>query len=200
MTPKGNIHLRLSLLDAKFRNDGQLTRALFRISKKTFTADDILVLTAFIRRVYFASSLTGYSIQSGLARKDITRYGAFYSLQLADDKAKVVPDKVIETLTKSPEFRLVVNEMLSGNAVREGFGKGQAASAAENALTKKTWIRTGESVTGENRPHSILEGVTIPASEKFLLPEGYEVDAPHDWSIPNPAKSWINCRHAAVYT
>lgn len=199
MSVQGDITIRLALLEAKFRDDASLERVLFRIAKRTVTAADIELLTAVIRRIYFSSSLVGYLVQSQVARAAVSRFGTQYSLALAEAKAGVVPERVVDTLTEHPELVQVVKGMLAGNSVKEGFAKGQGASAQELGLDWKMWLRTVEPRTGERRAHSVLEGKIIPRDEKFSLPSGELVDAPHDWSIANPAYEWTNCGHQVLY-
>jgi hypothetical protein len=93
--------------------------------------------------------------------------------------------------------------LLAGITVRAGYHGGAEAAGEAGGARFKMWIRS-YSGRGEHRHwHDALNGATIPAGAKFILPggpnAGTKVDGPHDWdSLPDPA-DWANCGHALIY-
>lgn len=195
----GVIEKRMTLLLARFKDNPQVLEILLRISTKTHTSDDIRLLTTILRQIYFTGSITGYTTQSRIVRRVITRWGQAAATEYALRKAPVVMERLVETLTAQPEYRGIVRTLIEDGAVKEAFVHGQETSAEENELLWKMWLRVRDPHTGHRREHSSLEGLIIHRTEKFTLPNGQMVDAPHDWTIPNAAREWVNCGHQILY-
>lgn len=93
--------------------------------------------------------------------------------------------------------------LMADVAVRRGWEEGASEAAREAEAQWKTWVRVYP-VREPRDWHARLEGATIPADRKFVLPggpnRGREVMAPHDWDrLPDP-REWVNCGHAVIYT
>lgn len=88
-------------------------------------------------------------------------------------------------------YARLLNEVSTNFGSRAGFETVGTVAGA----TKKTFTRFR--AAKENRPHSRLEGSTIPKSQNFLI-DGYSVPAPADPKLP--LSSRLRCGHCVLFT
>ena len=84
--------------------------------------------------------------------------------------------------------------LLSEVSVNFGARQGFEVVGKAGGATKKTFIRVR--AAKEPRPHSKLEGLTIPKTQNFLI-DGYSVPVPADPKLP--LSSRLRCGHCCLY-
>lgn len=196
----GRLNTAVLGISQRVKSDRALGSILLTIASGGYSKKEYDEALKLITQVYWLSGREGYSIQTDLVRRRVTRDGLVEVATTARKKGIDVGEKVIAAIEKQPEFVTAIkNTVLGETAVREGTGKGQLVSADEFGLGYKTWVYTGVSETSRSH-HVAMGGTTIGKKEKFELPNGVITPAPHDWSIGNAAKEWTNCGCQVIYT
>lgn len=189
----------ITQVQLKARNDRRLAVLLGSLATGTITTTDFKEFQTLVGTLLYLSEFTGYKWQSGVINRAITRDGLLEIATQSKEGAAVLTERIAATLEKRPELGQVIRESVLGqSAVNEHVGLGQLVSAEEAGLNYKTWLHLGSGK--EDRPdHLALDGLTLPKDELFMLGDGTEVTAPHDYSNGGPEHfMWCGCQ--VIYT
>lgn len=192
-----------ALLERLRRRGRRIAEALLLMVER----GDLEPLRLFAFRGHWVSSMTGWTAQSlvlPVPTMPPTELQAALA-EAADEWARLVVSRVASVMGagEPPISPRLYVDVIADIAVRRGWHVGASAAAEEAGARSKTWVRVYP-VRHPRDWHSALEGVTIPAGERFVLPggpnAGRAVEGPHDWdSLPDP-REWVNCGHAVVYS
>lgn len=189
----------ITQVQLKARNDRRLAVLLGSLATGTITTNDFKEFQTLVGRLLYLSEFTGYKWQSEVVSRTLTRDGLLEIARQSKDGATVLTERIASTLEKRPELGQVIRESVLGqSAVNEHVGLGQVISADEAGLKYKTWLHLG-SGKEDRLDHVALDGLTIPKDEFFVLGDGTEVTAPHDYNNGGPEHfMWCGCQ--VIYT
>lgn len=180
----------------------KLALALESMPKRELRA---LIHNRFVR-VGVKARILGYTLQTEVLQESAQITAAALRLwqEQAFNQAEIIAkaaDAIRGNLDSPNSYRIWIDEA-NTIAARKGFDNGMKSSADEFEAFFKTWVRTAP--VKEPRPHSALEGKTIPVGQKFILPsgsanEGAAVQGPRD-DVPEWAAEWRYCGHSLVYS
>lgn len=179
--------------------DAELERLLFSAASTSLSREEYAELTRLISRYLYKSGATGYAWQSQLVGRPLTRQSLTSLVQRAGQMGQKLTSLLTGILEGRPEGITVTLEgVLAQSALLQEVTHGQLVSAEEHGLNWKIWVHAGEGKK-ERPAHAALHRVVKQADEYYDIGDGVEVLAPHDWTVPNPAWHFMNCRCQVIY-
>lgn len=183
---------------------GSTNAALDAITAPRLTGPKRVAFRAAIRAAYSTTASRMYAAQA-------TVLGAAASPSQAAIRAMQAGMLDVETtalklLTPAARLRLRDDpaaaarqlDLIMRTAAQRALDTASYHAALDAGAGRKTWVRMGS--VREPRPHSSLEGVTIPIDAMFTLPGGERVNGPRDGNVGDWAAEWMNCGHGLIYS